>query len=324
MGSSILVYLEHDGQKFHGDTEKFISKGAELGQSVGGQIVGVLIGDITGDLIKVARDFNCHEIAVVSDPTLKEYQPELYREAIYQVIQATEPYIFLFRHSYPAVELAPGLAFRCRAPIISNCLDVEATDGKVRVMRPYLGEMLWGRVAPLGSPPYFFTLQRVSPGFTSFPSNGSASIREVAFSPPSRVRMRSLGIIQRQEGIDISQAELIVAVGRGLGEQTNLKVAEELADVLGATLACSRPIADLGWLPVERQVGLSGKTVHPKVYIACGISGESQHVAGMRDSRLIIAINSDPKAPIFRVAHYGVVQDLLSFLPALTAAARGE
>lgn len=106
--------------------------------------------------------------------------------------------------------------------------------------------------------------------------------------------------------------------------QANLKVAEGLADALGATLACSRPIADLGWLPVERQVGLSGKTVRPKVYIACGISGESQHVAGMRDSRLIIAINSDPKAPIFRVAHYGIVQDLLTFLPVLTAAARGE
>lgn len=324
MGSTILVYLEHDGRKFHGETEKFISKGAELAKSAGGQIVGVLIGDINEDLLGAAREFKCHEIAVVSDPTLKEYQPDLYREAFYQIMQATEPYIVLFRHSYAAVELAPGLAFRCRAPIISNCLDVEATDGKVRVMRPYLGEMVWGRVAPLGPPPYFFMLQKGSPRAAGLPSNGPANIRDVAFSPPSRVRMHTLGIIQRQEGIDISQAELIVAVGRGLREQANLEVAEKLADALGATLACSRPIADLGWLPVERQVGLSGKTVRPKVYIACGISGESQHVAGMRDSRLIIAINSDPKAPIFRVAHYGVVQDLLTFLPVLTAAARGE
>ncbi len=324
MGPSILVYLEHDGRKFHGETENFISKAGELAKSLGGQTIGVLIGDNNADLLMAAQELKCHQIVVVKDPTLKEYQPDLYKEALYQVLQATTPYVVLFRHSYAAAELGPGLAFRCRAPMISNCLDIEATDGRVRVTRPYLAEKVYGRVAPLGSPPYFFTLQRALPRGDGLASDGPADIREVAFSLPPRVRMRSLGVTQRLEGIDISQAELIVAVGRGIRERANLKLAEELAHALGATLACSRPIADLGWLPVERQVGVSGKTVHPKVYIACGISGESQHLAGMRDSRLIIAINSDPKAPIFRVAHYGIVQDLRTFLPVLTVAARGE
>lgn len=322
MSLNVLLYLEHDGRRLQGDIARLVSKGNEVAQALGGFTIGSLVGDIGEELLAEARKLKCKEIAVVSDPGLREYQPELYRSALESILEATSPYIVLFRHSYVSAELAPALAYRCNAPIVSNCLDVEVKDSGIEVIRPFLRELCWGRVSLQGSPPYFIALQRFSL-HRDVPANEEPpSIKEIGLKRPSKLRIRNGGVTRRSESDDISKAGKIVAVGRGIGEKSNLKIVEDLADALGATVACSRPIADLGWLPVERQVGISGRTVCPKVYIACGISGESQHVAGMRDSSLIIAINSDPRARIFRVAHYGIVADLMSFLPVLAAAAR--
>lgn len=321
MSSSVLLYLEHDGRRLQGEMTKLVGKGNELAEALGGFTVGALVGDIGEELLGEARGLDCKEIVVVSDPGLEEYRPEPFRSALESILEEASPHVVLFRHSYMSAELAPALAYRRQAPILSNCLDVEVGESGIQAIRPYLRELCWGRVSLRGSPPYFLTLQRFSLRRHVAAHGKAPSIKEVRFKPPTAIRIRSDGITRRAEGEDISRAEKIVAVGRGIGERTRLKMVEELAEALGATVACSRPIADLGWLPVERQVGISGKTVCPKVYIACGISGESQHVAGMKDASLIIAINSDPRARIFRVAHYGVVADLASFLPVLTAAA---
>jgi electron transfer flavoprotein alpha subunit len=321
MSSNVLLYLEHDGRRLQPEMPRLVGKGNELAEALTGFTIGCLVGDVGDELLAEARGLNCREIAVVSDSRLGDYHPELFCSAIESVIEATTPHTVLFRHSYLSAELAPALAYRYNAPIVSNCLDVEAKDLGIEAVRPYLRELCWGRLSLRGTPPYFVTLQRF-PHQTDGPANREPpSIKEIGFVPPSALRISCEGIGQRTESEDISTAEKIVAVGRGIGDRTNLSVVEELARALGATLACSRPIADLGWLPVERQVGISGKTVSPKVYLACGISGESQHVAGMKDSSLIVAINSDPRARIFRVAHYGVVADLTSFLPVLTDAA---
>lgn len=321
MSSNVLLYLEHDGRRLQAEMPRLVGKGNELAEALRGFTIGCLVGEVGEELLTEVRGLDCREIAVVSDASLGEYHPELFRSAIETVLDATAPHLVLFRHSYLSAELAPALAYRYHAPVASNCLDVEAKDSGIEAVRPYLRELCWGRVSFRGTPPYFVTLQR-SPNQKDNPANsGPPRIKEMAFKPPPGLRISCEGIARRTESEDISTAEKIVAVGRGIGDRANLGIVEELAQALGATLACSRPIADLGWLPVERQVGISGKTVSPKVYLACGISGESQHVAGMRDSSLIIAINSDPKARIFRVAHYGVVADLMSFLPVLTGAA---
>lgn len=322
MNFNVLLYLEHDGGRLQGEMARLVSKGNEVAEALGGFTIGALVGDIGEELLAEARRLKCKEIAIVSDPSLREYQPELFRPALESIFDEASPHLVLFRHSYVSAELAPALAYGCKAPIVSNCLEVEVKDSRIEVIRPYFRELCWGRVSLQGEPPYFITLQRFAAHKDAAVNDEPPRVKEFRFRPPAKVRIRSEGITRRAESEDISKAEKIVAVGRGIGERTNLKIVEEFAEALGATVACSRPIADLGWLPVERQVGISGKTVCPKVYIACGISGESQHVAGMKDSSLIIAINSDPRARIFRVAHYGVVADLVSFLPVLTAAAR--
>jgi electron transfer flavoprotein alpha subunit len=282
------------------------------------------VGDIDSQLQEEAERLDCQEIVLVTDPALMEYHPELYGSALQSVIAEAAPNVVLFRHSYTGVELASALAHRFNAPIIANVLDVEVKDGRINALRAYLRELCWARVSPRATAPCFLTVQKFSlrqePALAVVP----ALVKQFAFSPPARLRIRSHGIKQRFESVDISKAEKIVSVGRGIKNKASIKIVEELADALGASLGCSRPIVDLGWLPVERQVGLSGKTVRPKVYLACGISGESQHIAGMKDAALIIAINADPSAPIFRVAHYGVVADLFKFLPVLTAAARRD
>lgn len=321
MNFNVLIYLEHDGKRLQGEMARLVNKGNEMAQALGGFAIGALVGDIGEELLNEARRLKCKEIAMVSDPRLCEYQPELFRSALESILDEASPYAVLFRHSYMSAELVPALAYRCGAPVVSNCLDIEVKDSRIEVIRPFLRELCWGRVSLQGSPPYFIALQRFPVPNGAAANNEPPSVKEFRLRPPGALRIRSQGITRRAESEDISKAERIVAVGRGIGEKTNLKIVAELAEALGATVACSRPIADLGWLPVERQVGISGKTVCPKVYVACGISGESQHVAGMKDSSLIIAINSDPRARIFRVAHYGVVADLVSFLPVLTATA---
>ena len=321
MSLAVLVYLEHDGKTLHGEMAKLVAKADELARGLGGVAAAALIGNLGEDLRAEVQTLSCREIAIVNDPTLQEYHPGFYRAALSVILQEIKPHVVLFRHSYIGLELAPGLAYQCGASIIPNCLDIEVRDGKISVVRPCLQELCWARISPQGSPPYFFTLQRFPLSADLPASGGDPKVRELPFTPVPGVRIRSRGITQRVEGVDISKSQKIVAVGRGIREKANLKLVEELCEALGASLACSRPIVDLGWLPTERQVGISGKTVRPKVYLACGISGESQHVAGMKDAPLIIAINSDPKAPIFRVAHYGVVADLFAFLPAFTAAA---
>jgi len=303
---------------------RLISKASELARKLGGRAIGALVGDIDSKLQEEAEHLDCQEIVLVTDPALMEYHPELYGSALQSVMAATAPQFVLFRHSYTGVELASALAHRFNGSIIANVLDVKIKDGRISALRAYLRELCWGRISPRGTAPCFLTVQKFSLQHDSPMVVMPAPVKRLTFSPPARLRIRSHGIKRRAESVDISKAEKIVSVGRGIKDKANIKIVEELADALGASLGCSRPIVDLGWLPVERQVGLSGKTVRPKVYLACGISGESQHIAGMKDAALIIAINADPSAPIFRVAHYGVVADLFEFLPVLTAAARRD
>ncbi|MCH7544687.1 MAG: transposase [Proteobacteria bacterium] len=227
------------------------------------------------------------------------------------------------RYLWKERELAPAIAVGLGVTAMTNCVDVGIEDGAVVVTRPFFDGTQHAKIVLEGKGPPLVALQA---GATPTVELGA---REVAVRPVAvdlsavPARGQVLEVIEEAPGdVDITKAEIIVAVGRGIGGKEKIAVIEELTQALGGLMACSRPLVDLGWLGRERQVGASGKSVAPKVYLACGISGASQHLSGMSESRLIVAINKDPNAPIFQVAHYGVVGDLLEIVPALTAEAR--
>ncbi len=198
-------------------------------------------------------------------------------------------------------------------------MDLELLDGTCIVTRPMYGGVIHIRAELQGLPPFIVSLQNGALRAKTLPRRAASLLPIPVEISEADIRAKVVGLLQAATGeIDITKADIIVAVGRGIREKANIQLARDMADALGGVVACSRPLADLGWLPPECHVGMSGKIVKPKVYIACGISGASHHVAGMKDSHTIIAINKDPGAPIFQVAHFGVVRDLFEIMPVLT------
>jgi electron transfer flavoprotein alpha subunit len=219
------------------------------------------------------------------------------------------------------MDWAPTLAVRLGAPLVTDAVGLAWDRGSLSASRAVYGGKLQAKVRAAAAPTVVAT---VRPGsFERAPSAGvnPGPVEEVALELPASLGKRFVRWVQDAAGdVDITQADVLVSVGRGIGDKENLDVAEALAKALGATVSCSRPVVDVHWLAKERQVGISGKTVKPKVYIALGISGAFQHVTAMKGATTIIAVNKDAKAPIFRVAHHGIVGDLFKVVPALTAA----
>jgi len=247
---------------------------------------------------------------------------EILRVALAKIVPAGS--ILLMPHDHFAIDLAPGLSIKLNSAFVSDVVDVEAVIGsQLKVVRQEFGGQVSTHVASDMSSGIVIT---VRPGalkpITAAPANGVVIDKsaEVGTITPKRRYLET--IVADSGDVDITKHSVLVSVGRGIGEQENISIAEELAEALGGAVSCSRPVADAKWLDKSRQVGTSGKTVKPKVYIACGISGAFQHVAGLKGNPLIIAINKNPKAPIFQVADVGIVDDLLEFLPALTEKVR--
>jgi electron transfer flavoprotein alpha subunit len=217
------------------------------------------------------------------------------------------------------MDLAPALSERVGLPLATDCVDLEIRDGALRALRQVYG----GKIQEeLLLKPFDGYLASVRPGsFEGITDQGKSAARE-AIPAPDWSALRGRRFVEYLEAaledVDITAADILVSVGRGIGKPENIPTAQAFADAIGATLSCSRPVADEEWLPKSRQVGTSGKTVRPKIYIALGISGAYQHQAGMKNSETIIAVNTDPRAPIFNVAHYGLVADLMQVLPVLT------
>jgi len=203
--------------------------------------------------------------------------------------------------------------------VVTDCLDIGWQDNALTALRQIYGGKVDQRLLLKPKDQYIVTLR---PGTFAAESKATGEAKVESISPPSWEKLRGRRFLEylslEQEDVDIAEADILVSVGRGIGKPENIPLVEAFAEKIGATLSCSRPVADKGWLPKSRQVGTSGKTVRPKLYIALGISGAFQHQAGMKNSGTIIAVNKDPKAPIFKVAHYGIVADLFQVLPVLT------
>jgi electron transfer flavoprotein alpha subunit len=315
----ILVIAEQRGGRLNRASWEVIAAAQQL--AAGDPITVVLPG---GDVSVAGEELSAAavaEVVLLQHAALEPYTPDGFVQALDALVRGAAPSLVLLPHTYQTRDFAPALAARLGRSLITDCVGVRDSTGGRAFTRPMFQGKLVADVIPLGETPHLVSFQ-VGAYRADQAARGAAPVRVVeAAVDPSRIRQQPDAPFQEAKGaVDLSQAERIVAVGRGIKSQENIALAEKLAAALGAELAASRPICDAGWLPMERQIGSSGQTVAPKLYLAVGISGAIQHVVGMKGARTIVAINKDADAPIFEVADYGIAGDLFDVLPALTKA----
>jgi len=314
MGKDILLLAEHFEGQLAPSTLEIVAKGRELAAQSGGVAKAALFGHDAGGLAQALAGYGL-PVLLVDDASLSEYTGGGYGQAARALVESLAPRVVLAAHTSQGYDLAPGLAGAMDLPLASNCLDIRLEGDKLVATRRLLNEKVQGEFEISSEKPYIVTLR---PGSTkrAEPAPGGQVTPMAVAIDPSQVREKFLGIERPQvSDIDIAAADVIVSAGRGIQKKENLAIIEEFAKILGGVVGASRPLTDMEWLPKTRQVGQSGKTVRPKLYIACGISGAMQHVAGMKDAGLIVAINMDPSAPIFEIAHVGIVGNLLQIVP---------
>jgi electron transfer flavoprotein alpha subunit len=320
---SVLVVLEQQGGKWHRMSWETLAAAQQFGAALGEPVEAAVAGSGIGALAAEAATKKVAKVYAVEHDLLKDYTADGYTAAIEALIRQTNPKIVLFPHTYQVRDFAPKLATRFDRVLISDVIATRFEAGAPVFVRLLFQGKLNGDVHVTGGGPFFASLQAGAWRADSLEA-GSAPVE--TFSPSldsTKIRQKPEAPFRESaRAVDLTAAEIIVSVGRGIKEKENIPVVEELAKALGAELAASRPICDAGWLPMERQVGSSGQTVAPKVYIAVGISGAIQHLVGMKGAKTIVAINKDANAPIFEVADYGIVGDLFEVVPALVEEVR--
>lgn len=305
---SVLVVLEQAGGNFHRMGWEAVVAAKELGLPVIVATIGA-----AGAAASKAVD----KVYSIEHPDLASYSADGYTAALEQLIRSVNPEFVVFPHTYQVRDYAPKLATRFGRVLVSDVVKLSRTTA---VRQLFQGKLNADYTLPSDG----LRFVSVQAGAYRGDGLGEGSPEVISLSPelaPGTIRVKAEERFRESSrAVDLTAAEIIVSVGRGIKEQENIAIVEELAAALGGELAASRPICDNGWLPMERQVGSSGQTVAPKVYIAVGISGAIQHQVGMKGSKTIVAINKDPEAPIFEVADYGIVGDLFDVVPALTEA----
>ena len=313
-GAAVLIICEAGKGQTESANARLIAAGVQLSEHWGGRLVCLLVGHRIGAR---ARELSRYvdEVFVADAPLHAQYSPNTRLKIAHKLVQDLQPRAVLFGHTCIGMDLAPRLASRLNVGAASNRFEVKIENDAVTFMRPMYRGRLHAKVA-MDSRPMLATLQ---PGGAEPSTPGEAgTVTEIDAGPDEDAWIRPIRTIEpSRDGIDIAKAEIVVAGGRGIGAKENFALVAELAQALGGVPACSRPLVDMGWLGNNHQVGLSGNTVKPKLYIACGISGAVEHAQGMKESELIVAINKDPEAPIFRIAHCGVVGDLNEIVPQL-------
>jgi electron transfer flavoprotein alpha subunit len=311
---SVLVVLEQQGGKWHRMSWETLAAGQQFAASLNVPVEAAVIG--APDLAKDAATKKVAKVYSVEHDLLKDYTADAYTAAVEALIRKTNPTLVLFPHTYQVRDFAPKLATRFSQVLISDVISARLEAGAPVFVRLLFQGKLNGDVRVSGAGPFFASLQAGAWRADSLES-GSASVETFTPQIDAPRQHPEPPFRESARAVDLTAADLIVSVGRGIKEKDNIHVVEELAKALGAELAASRPICDAGWLPMERQVGSSGQTVAPKMYMAIGISGAIQHLVGMKGAKTIVAINKDANAPIFEVADYGIVGDLFEVVPAL-------
>lgn len=319
MANGILVFIEHKAGALVKTSLEAIAAAQHLCQGTEMKPSAVVLGSGVQSLAQEIAAYDLTKVINVDHAQLAEYTPDAYAAALEQVVRASDPQYVVMSHTYLARDFAPKVAARFGKGLIGDCIRMNVDAGKVTFTRRLFLGKLDADVISDGERPTFVTFQSGAfRGDQAVKGSASAPV-ETTQVEIGEVRMKPEAPFQEvKQAVDLSKAEIIVAVGRGIKSKDNIALAEKLAEVLGADLAASRPICDAEWLPIDRQIGSSGQTVAPKLYIALGISGAIQHLVGMKNSQTIVAINKDPEAPIFDIADYGIVGDLFEALPVLT------
>lgn len=316
MSVDVAVVVEHVDGKVADVSFEMLGRARELSRASGGRAVAVAAGH---DLTAVAAELGAADAVVLcQDASLAHYTPEAHQRALGAILRGRAPRAVLVANTAMGMDLAAGLSGALGWPLVAYCRDVRAGGGRLLATSQIYGGKILAE-AEVEAPSAIFSILAGSFPAEAGRAAGSPAVEEVAAPDGAPARVRFTRLIKPEGGdVDITRETVLVSVGRGIQSRDNLAVVEELAAALGGALSASRPIVDQGWLPKTRQVGKSGMTVKPKLYVAVGISGAPEHLEGMRGAELIVAVNTDPNAPIFDVAHYGVVADLFDVLPALT------
>ena len=318
MSNGILVFIEHKAGALNKTSLEAIAAGQKLGGEIGQSITAVVLGSGVQALAQDIATYDVAKVINVDHEKLADYTPDAYASAMEQVVRAADPQYVLMSHTYLVRDFAPKVAARFGKGLIGDCIRMNVEAGQVTFTRRIFLGKLDADVVSDGQAPLFATFQSGAFRPDQARKGSAAPIEEMPVDV-GEVRMKPEAPFQEvKQAVDLSKADIIVAVGRGIKNKDNIALAEKLAEVLGGDLAASRPICDAEWLPIDRQIGSSGQTVAPKLYIALGISGAIQHLVGMKNSQTIVAINKDPEAPIFDIADYGIVGDLFEALPVLT------
>ncbi len=315
--TELFILVEHRQGEIRDVTFEMLTKGKELAEKTNSDLTAILLGHNVKDYTKRIADY-AQKVLVVDDARLENFNSEAYQKALSHLIVKRKPSLTLIGHTAFGVDLAPSLATQLDIPLATDCIDLEFEGQKLAVVRQVYGGKVNVKAWLRESEGYLATIRPATFEVGEIEPVGGEIVEIKSPLVEDARSKRFVEYVQPPAGeVDITAADILVGVGRGIKDAESMPMVKELADGLGGVLGCSRPIVDKEWLPKDRQVGTSGKTVKPKLYIAVGISGAFQHVTGMKNSDLIIAINKDPKAPIFRIADYGVVDDLFKVVPLL-------
>lgn len=317
--ANVWAVLQQREGKLHRGSMEAIAAAQQLAAETGGSVTAVVLGSGIGDAAAQAAGYDLGGVLVVDHEAVADYTPGAYIGALAPAIREAAPAYVVFTHTYQTVDYVPRLAFEIDTPFVPEVISFEQVDGELLFKRPILTGKMQARVKVNGEGTVLLSVQS-----GAFSADGAAkgSAESQSLDAGAATADRELLGVEQVGGdqIDLSKAEVVVAVGRGIGKPENMPIIEELAKALGADVGASRPVIDNGWLPRDRQIGSSGQTVAPKLYLAVGISGAIQHLVGMKGAGCVVAINKDPSAPIFNVSKYGVVGDLHEVVPALTEA----
>jgi electron transfer flavoprotein alpha subunit len=317
----ILLITEQRGGKWNNVGFETLAAAQQIAQQTKGSISGVVVGKGVAALADELAGYQLDDVISIEHDLLAEYTPDGYCIALREAIENAKPDLVLLPHTYQARDFAPKLAASMQKGMIGDCIAYRYESGKLIFVR----QMFQGRTAAdvvfTGEPPWIASFQAGAfrADLAAKHASGKAPVKAASVELKSeQIRTKPLELFREaKQAVDLTQAPILVSVGRGIKAPENIPMAEKLAKLLGGEISASRPICDEGWLPMDRQIGSSGQTVVPKLYLALGISGAIQHVVGMKGSRTIVAINKDQNAPIFEIADYGIVGDLFEIVPAL-------
>ena len=317
----VWVIAEQRGGELQDVSLEVVSEGKKIADKLSARVSAVLLGSNIGELVPILAHHGADKVWLLDSPAVADYCPELYTDALSDLIQANQPTLVLCGHTYIGQDLAPRLAARLKTGLVTCCTSLSVENGGViTYTKPSYGDKASTRIVFAKGEPQ---VASIKPGVMDIATPDTKRIAEVIPITAQFNREPKAKVVNFVKGdpktVSLTEAEVIVSGGAGVGGVENWHLIEELAEALGASIAASRPAVDAGCVKPERQVGQSGKTVSPRLYIACGISGSLQHTMGMKDSKLIIAINKDPYAPIFKMSDVKVVGDLRQLLPAITS-----